>query len=171
MVLTQLVMVAIMTMTPVHMHDHGHGTAASGLVIGIHIGAMYLPSPLTGRLVDRHGRLTLAAASGITLLAAGIIAATAPGDSIALLALALTLLGLGWNFGLVSGTAIVTDAVPLATRAKTQGAIDVSIAIAGATGGLASGVVVGAAGYPVLALAGGVLSLALLPVIAVTRRR
>ncbi|PWW60336.1 MFS transporter [Actinokineospora spheciospongiae] len=171
MVLTQLVMVAIMTMTPVHMHDHGHGTAASGLVIGIHIGAMYLPSPLTGLLVDRHGRLPLAAASGVTLLAAGIIAATAPGDSIALLALALALLGLGWNFGLVSGTAIVTDAVPLATRAKTQGAIDVSIAIAGATGGLASGVVVGAAGYPVLALAGGVLSLALLPAIAVTRRR
>ncbi|MFC7585315.1 MFS transporter [Nonomuraea antimicrobica] len=55
MVLTQLVMVAIMTMTPVHMHDHGHGTAASGLVIAIHIGAMYLPSPLTGWLVDRYG--------------------------------------------------------------------------------------------------------------------
>jgi MFS family permease len=171
MVLTQLVMVAVMTMTPVHMHDHGHGTAASVLVIAIHIGAMYLPSPLTGWLVDRYGRMKIAAASGITLLAAGILAAAAPGDSVALLALALALLGLGWNFGLVSGTAIITDAVPLATRAKTQGLVDVSIAIAGATGGTASGIMVAATSYPALALTGGILSLALLPAIAATAYR
>ncbi|MFC5833590.1 MFS transporter [Nonomuraea insulae] len=168
MILTQLIMVAIMTMTPVHMHDHGHGTAASGLVIAIHVAAMYLPSPLTGWLVDRYGRLKVASASGLTLLAAGIVAATAPGDSVALLSLALALLGLGWNFGLVSGTAIITDAVPLATRAKTQGMVDVSISIAGATGGLASGLVVAAAGYPLLAVACGVLALAVLPAIAAT---
>ncbi|MFE5392946.1 MFS transporter [Streptomyces sp. NPDC056568] len=171
MILTQLVMVAIMTMTPVHMHDHGHSTAASGLVIGIHVGAMYLPSPLTGRLVDRYGHMKIAAASGITLLAAGILAAAAPGDSVALLALALALLGLGWNFGLVSGTAIITDTVPLATRAKTQGLVDVSIAIAGATGGMASGIVVAATSYPALALTGGALSLALLPAVAATAHR
>ncbi|MEV7796415.1 MFS transporter [Streptomyces sp. NPDC087512] len=171
MVLTQLVMVAVMTMTPVHMHDHSHGTAASGLVIAIHIGAMYLPSPLTGWLVDRHGRMKVAAASGVTLLAAGVLAAAAPGDSVALLALALALLGLGWNFGLVSGTAIITDTVPLATRAKTQGTVDVSIALAGATGGMASGIMVAATSYPVLALTGGVLSLALLPAVAATAYR
>ncbi len=168
MILTQLVMVAVMTMTPVHMHDHGHGTTASGLVIAIHVGAMYLPSPLTGRLVDHHGPTVIAAASGLTLLAAGITAAAAPADSVALLAFALALLGIGWNFGLVSGTAMITDAVPLATRAKTQGMVDVSIALAGATGGLASGVVVSTAGYPVLALTGGVLAMAVLPVIAAT---
>ncbi|MEU3040762.1 MFS transporter [Streptomyces diastaticus] len=168
MILTQLVMVAIMTMTPVHMHDHGHSTAASGLVIGIHIGAMYLPSPLTGWLVDRYGHMKIAAASGLTLLAAGVFAAAAPGDSVFLLALALALLGLGWNFGLVSGTAIITDTVPLATRAKTQGLVDVSIAVAGATGGMASGIMVAATSYPALALAGGALSLALLPAVAAT---
>jgi MFS family permease len=171
MVLTQLVMVAIMTMTPIHMHDHGHSTAASGLVIAIHIGAMYLPSPLTGWLVDRYGRMKLAAASGITLVAAGLLAAAAPGDSVALLALALALLGLGWNFGLISGTAIITDTVPLATRAKTQGLVDVSIAIAGATGGVTSGLMVAATSYPALALTGGVLSLALLPAVAATAYR
>ncbi|MGW0878149.1 MFS transporter [Streptomyces sp. NPDC002671] len=168
MILTQLVMVSIMTMTPIHLHDHGHGTAASGLVIAIHVGAMYLPSPLTGWLVDRYGRIAVASASGVTLLAAGITAAAAPADSVGLLALALALLGLGWNLGLISGTAMITDAVPLATRARTQGMVDVSIAIAGATGGLASGVVVSAAGYPVLALTGGVLALGILPAIAAT---
>ncbi|MFD0315995.1 MFS transporter [Streptomyces flavalbus] len=171
MILTQLVMVAVMTMTPIHMHDHGHGTAATGLVIALHIAAMYLPSPLTGWLVDRYGRLAMAAASGVTLLAAGVVAALAPADSIGLLAVALALLGLGWNFGLVAGTAIITDAVPLATRARTQGLVDVSIAIAGATGGMASGIVVAAASYPVLALTGGVLALAVLPAVAVTAYR
>ncbi|MCH0563150.1 MULTISPECIES: MFS transporter [unclassified Streptomyces] len=183
MVLSQLVMVAIMTMTPVHLHDHGHGTGAAGVVIALHIGAMYLPSPLTGRLVDRararrrarggtfDGALTVAVASGLTLLAAAVVAATAPGDSVALLAFALVLLGLGWNLGLVSGTAIITDAVPLATRARTQGMVDVSIAVAGATGGLSSGVVMAQAGYPALALTCGVLALAVLPAVAATAYR
>ncbi|OLR93291.1 MFS transporter [Actinokineospora bangkokensis] len=171
MVVTQLVMVAIMTMTPVHIHDHGHGTAAAGVVIAVHIAAMYLPSPLTGILVDRVGRTALATASGVTLLLAGVVAAAAPADSVVVLATALALLGLGWNFGLVAGTAMITDAVPLATRARTQGAVDVAIAVSGATGGVASGLVMSAAGYATLGLVGGALALALLPVLAASRAR
>ncbi|WP_036564650.1 MFS transporter [Nocardioides halotolerans] len=170
MVLTQVVMVAIMTMTPVHMHDHGHGTAAAGAVIAVHVAAMYLPSPLTGRLVDRVGRTRMAVASGVTLLMAGLLAAAAPAESVVVLAVALALLGLGWNFGLVSGTAIITDAVPLATRARTQGLVDVSIAIAGVGGGLASGIVVDVASYSVLSLAGGLIALAVVPAIAASAR-
>jgi MFS family permease len=171
MVLSQLVMVAIMTMTPVHMHDHGHSTTASGLVIALHVGAMYLPSPLTGALTDRYGPTATAAASGLALLAAGILAATAPAGSVLLLTLALILLGIGWNFGLVSGTTIITNAVPLATRAKTQGMVDVAIAIAGATGGMTSGIVVAAASYPFLALTGAAFALALLPAVIVTAQK
>jgi MFS family permease len=170
MVLTQLVMVAVMTMTPVHMAAHGHGLGAAGLVIAIHVAAMYLPSPVTGRLVDRVGRTRVASAAGATLLLAGALAATAPEDSVPLLAIALALLGLGWNLGLVSGTAIITDSVPLATRAKTQGAVDVLIALSGAGGGLASGLVVAAAGYATLAISGGVLALAIIPIIALAAR-
>ncbi|RSM93385.1 MFS transporter [Nonomuraea sp. WAC 01424] len=170
MVCTQLVMVAIMTMTPVHMHDHGNGTGASGLVIGVHIAAMYLPSPLSGWLVDRYGRRTIAVASALTLLAAGIMAAYAPGDSVAAIAVALALLGLGWNLGLISGTAIVTDADALAGRARVQGLVDVAVAVAGAVGGLASGLLVAAAGYSVLAVGGGVLALAIVPVVLAVRR-
>ncbi|MEV6276837.1 MFS transporter [Nocardia sp. NPDC051832] len=169
MVLTQFVMVAIMTMTPVHMDQHGHGTAAAGLVIAIHIGAMYLPSPVTGRLVDRYGRHAIAAVSGLTLLAAGIVAAIAPADSVAQLAFALALLGVGWNLGLVTGTAIIADAVPLATRARTQGVVDLAVALAGAAGGTASGLVVAAVGYPLLAIGGGILALAIMPAVLVAR--
>ncbi|MEJ8653949.1 MFS transporter [Streptomyces sp. MS1.AVA.3] len=171
MIITQLVMIAIMTMTPVHMQAHGHGTQAAGLVIALHVGAMFLPSPLTGLLVDRIGRRWIAGASGPVLLAAGIVAAVAPPHSVPALATALVLLGIGWNFGLVSGTALVTDALPPARRASAQGLVDVGIALAGATGGMASGLVVVLGGYPTLALTGGMLALAVLPVLAWAVRR
>ncbi|WP_407285589.1 MFS transporter [Streptomyces sp. BP-8] len=171
MVLTQLVMIAIMTMTPVHMRAHGHGTQEAGFVIALHVGAMFLPSPLTGLLVDRVGRLWTAAASGVTLLAAGVLAATASPHSVPALAAALMLLGLGWNFGLVSGTAIVTDALPPANRAAAQGLVDVGIAVAGAAGGASSGLIVVAGGFPTLALSGGILALAVVPLVAWAARR
>lgn len=170
MVLTQIAMVAIMTMTPVHMRNHGHSLGEIGFVIGVHIGAMYLPSLVTGRLVDRVGRLPMAAVSGATLLAAGVVAALAPGGSIGWLTLALALLGLGWNIGLISGTALVVDATPMATRARTQGTIDVLVAVAGASGGAMSGLVVAGSSYPSLSLSGGFLALLLVPVVAWTRR-
>ena len=163
MVLAQLVMVAVMTMTPVHMRDHGHDVGDAGLVISIHIAAMFLPSPLTGQLVDRVGRRPVLAAGGVTLLTAGVLAAVAPPESMGLLAVALGLLGLGWNFGLVGGTALVTDAVPLAQRARTQGTVDLAVALSGAIGGMASGFVVATASFAALSLTGGLLALALLP--------
>lgn len=168
MIVTQVVMVAIMTMTPIHMRDHGHGLAATGLVIGVHIAGMFLPSPVTGYLVDRLGRMPLVLASSVTLPLSGIIAALAPVDSVAILALALGLLGLGWNFGLVAGTAMVTDATPLETRAATQGTVDVGVALSGAGGGVMSGVMVATTSYATLSLVGGVLALALIPVVVMT---
>ncbi|GGU61567.1 putative MFS-type transporter YddS [Streptomyces albospinus] len=171
MVIGQLVMIAIMTMTPVHLLAHGHGTQTAGWVIALHVGAMFLPSPLTGLLVDRIGRLRMAAASGVTLSAAGVLAAVAPPHGLPALAVALVLLGLGWNFGLISGTALVTDALPPARRASVQGLVDVGIAIAGAAGGMSSGLVVALGGFPALALAGGLLALAVIPVVASAARR
>ncbi|WP_281998798.1 MFS transporter [Priestia flexa] len=170
MVITQIVMVAIMTMTPVHMTHHGHALGAVGLVIGFHIGAMYLPSLFTGILVDKLGRVPMAIASGATLLLAGLIAALAPGESMVLLVLALVLLGLGWNFGLISGTALIVDSTNISTRAKVQGTVDVSIALSGAAGGALSGVIVAGSSFPTLSLVGGMLSLLLIPVVAWQRR-
>ncbi|MCY8693805.1 MFS transporter [Bacillus inaquosorum] len=169
MVLTQIVMVAIMTMTPVHMSHHGHGLGAVGLVIGFHIGAMYLPSLVTGVLVDKLGRTAMAIASGTTLLLAGLMAAFAPGDSMVLLVIALSLLGLGWNFGLISGTALIVDSTETATRAKTQGTVDVLIALSGAAGGALSGMIVAGSSFLTLSFTGGILALLLIPVVVWSR--
>ena len=170
MVVTQLVMVAVMTMTPVHMRDHGHGLGAAGLVISLHIAAMYLPSPVTGALVDRVGRRPVLAAAAVTLLAAGLVAAAASPSSVVVLSIALVLLGLGWNLGLVGGTALLTDAVAVERRASTQGAVDSGVALAGAGGGISSGFLVAAAGFPALGLAGAALSLVLVAAVAVPAR-
>ena len=165
MVITQMVMVAIMTMTPVHMGHYGHDLSDIGIVIGFHVAAMYLPSLVTGMLVDKVGRIAMAIASGTTLLAAGLVAALAPGDSLFVLIVALALLGLGWNFGLISGTTLIVDSTQPSTRAKTQGTVDVLVALAGVTGGGLSGIVVAQTSYATLSLTGGFLSLLLIPVV------
>lgn len=165
LVLSQIVMVAIMTMTPIHMQHHGSSLSAVGLVIGLHVASMYLPSLVTGSLVDKVGRIKMVIASAVTLTVAGLLAAFAPGDSTLLLTVAFMLLGLGWNFGLISGTAIVIDSTTIQKRAKTQGTIDVGVAIGGSVGSLLSSVIVAFSSYAVLGFMGAYLSLLLLPLI------
>jgi MFS family permease len=170
MVLTLVSMVAIMTMTPVHMREHHHDLSDVGLVIGLHIAAMYLPSPVTGLLVDRVGRQAVAAAAAVVLLLAGVTAAAAPGDSLPLTILALVLLGLGWNLGLISGTALVVDGTVPANRPRVQGSIDVLVALAGAGSGALSGLVASTTSYATLSFACGILAIALLPALGWARR-
>lgn len=165
LILSHAVMVAVMTMTPIQMQSHGASLTAVGLVIGLHIAAMYLPSLVTGILVDKMGRTFMVIASGITLAAAGIIAALAPGDSLFWLIFALMLLGLGWNFGLISGTAIIIDSTDMNTRAKTQGTVDVWVALAGTMGGLLSGIIVAYYNFTVLGFVGTFLALLLIPLV------
>jgi MFS family permease len=169
MIITQLVMVAIMTMTPVYMQHHHHGLPAAGLVISIHVAAMFLPAPISGYLVDRYGAVLTAGLAALTLIAAGVLASLAPAHSLIALAVALALLGFGWSLGLVAGTTTITTATPLATRAQTQGTVDLLIAVAGAVGGLASGIVVSQTSYPTLAVLSAVVAATLIPILLVRR--
>lgn len=170
MVITQMAMVAIMTMTPPHMREHDHDLGEVGLVISLHIAAMYLPSLVTGRLVDRIGRTPMVIAAGVTLLGAGVVAALSPVDSVPALVIGLVLLGLGWNFGLIAGTALVVDATVPSNRPRVQGTLDVLIALSGAGSGAAAGVVTAQTSYATLSLIGGTLSLVLIPVMLWYRR-
>ncbi len=161
MILAQIIMILIMTMTPVHMKHHGHGLGQVGLVIGMHIGSMYLPSLITGVIADKIGRKKMAIASSITFVLAALIAATAPPQSMALLIIALALLGLGWNMGIISGTATIVDSTVPSNRAKIQGSIDVFVSLGGATAGLVSGFIVAQSSYAALSLLGGLIALLL----------
>ena len=170
MVTAQAVMVAIMSMTPIHLENRQHGLGTVGLVIGLHIGAMYLPSPLTGRLVDRYSTTAVSISGGGVLIAAAIVAATAGGAPTAL-ALALVLLGLGWNLSLVGGTAAVTNLTTVQDRARSQGTVDVFVALAGAAGGLLSGMMLAATSFESLAITAAVLAALIVVSAATTRAR
>lgn len=171
MVITQIVMVAVMTMTPVHMRHNGHSLSDVGMLIGFHIAAMYLPSLVTGILVDKGGRIVMTIAAGATLMAAGIVAAFASADSLFVLIIALALLGLGWNFGLITGTALIVDSTTPSNRAKTQGKADVLVAFAGVSGAGISGLAVAYTSYAALSLVGGFLSLLLIPAVIWSRTK
>lgn len=170
MVLAQTVMVAVMTMTPVHLEHHHHDLSVVGLVIALHIGFMYMPSPLTGALVDRRGPMPITLAGAAVLVAAGLVASTA-GASAGVLAVALALLGLGWNLTLVGGTAQVTALTSLAERARTQGLVDVGVALAGAAAGLSSGAILAATSFETLAVLAAILAACVVPTTAAGHRR
>ena len=163
MIMTQIIMVAIMTMTPIHMSHHGHSLSSVGFVIGLHIAAMYLPSLVTGALVDKFGRPVMIIAASLTLFLAGVVAALSPASSLLGITVALVLLGLGWNFGLISGTALIIDGTTMATRAKVQGMTDVLIAIFGASAGLLSGVFMEMSTFETLSIVGGFIGFIILP--------
>lgn len=169
LLITQFVMVAIMTMTPIHMEGHGARLEAVGLVISLHVAAMYLPSLVTGVAVDRLGRIPVIIFSSITLAITGILTLQAAGDNFWQMAVPLILLGLGWNLGLIAGTSLLIDSTSMEVRAKYQGTIDVLVAISGTLGSLVSGVIVGLTSYAHLGIVGMSLALLLVPILFIYR--
>jgi MFS family permease len=155
--LSHLVMVGLMSMTPVHMDQGGASLELVGLVISLHVAGMYALSPVFGWLADRAGRVAVLASAGGLLLAAGVLCATAGPDRTGLLGTGLVLLGLGWSAGLVAGSALLTDSVPVRVRAGAQGLADVAMNVSGALGGIVAGLVVAGASFAVLGVAAAVL--------------
>lgn len=148
--LSHAVMVAVMVMTPVHM-DHGHADLEIiGLVISIHILGMYVFSPFVGRAVDRWGSPRILGLGGVTLLAALALAGTSQAGSSVPLGVGLFLLGVGWSFGTIACSTLVTAASTPRTRPAIQGVTDLITGMTAAVGGAVAGVVVGGPGYGAL---------------------
>lgn len=145
-VCSHTVMVGVMVMTPVHMIGHGLPIALVGVVISVHILGMYGASPLMGWLADRIGATRVIALGGGILLVATVLGIVA-GDSMALIPLALGLLGLGWSAGLIGGSTLLTTVVPASRRVPLQGATDAAMNVAAATSAAFSGLVLGFAGF------------------------
>jgi MFS family permease len=161
------VMVGVMVMTPVHMGHNGATLRVIGLVISVHVLGMYAFAPLVGTLADRFGRRPALVLGALLQLAAAAVSGTAGHGSVPL-GVGLFLLGLGWSFGLIAGSTLLTESVPVGSRPGVQGAADLVIGVAASVGGLVSGVVVAELGYPALnALAAAVV----LPVLVVLARR
>ncbi|MQA14335.1 MAG: MFS transporter [Pseudonocardiaceae bacterium] len=170
-VLSHLVMVGLMSMTPVHL-DHGGATLrVVGIVISLHIAGMYALSPVIGWLADRIGRVPVLATGALLLAAAAGVAGSAPSTGATQLSIGLVLLGLGWSCGLVAGSALVTESVPVAVRPGVQGISDLAMNSGGALGGVLAGTAVAVASYEALALIAGLLVLPFLAVAVSTSLR
>ena len=154
-VLSQMVMVMLMGITSLYMRDHGHTLEGISLVFAAHTLGMFAFSPLAGRFSDRAGRGPVILAGALLMIAAALV--TPASHAVPVLALGLFLLGLGWNFCFVAGSALLSDLLSPAERSKTQGANDLLVGLASGIGSLSSGVVYAALGYWTVSLLGGAL--------------
>jgi MFS family permease len=163
MVLGQMVMVLVMVITSLHMRDHDHGLSDISAVIASHTFGMYAFSIVSGRLSDKWGRETVILIGSATLIAACIAATISP--DVLPLGVALFLLGLGWNFCFVGGSALLADQLSPAERARTQGFNDLLVGLASALGSLESGFIFASLGYNMMAYVSA--AVALVPLAAV----
>ena len=157
MALGQVVMVAIMVITSLHMRDHQHNLRDISAVISSHTFGMFAFSVLSGRLADKWGRGPVILTGASTLLLACITAPLSP--NVLPLAVALFLLGLGWNFCFVGGSTLLADQLSPLERSRTQGANDLLVGLASAIGSLGSGFVFAASNYTMIAIVAGVVAL------------
>lgn len=145
------VMAYIMTATPLSMTQvAGHSLEDARWVIQSHIAAMFLPSLVTGRLVQRFGYQSMIAA-GLLLMSACLLASWWD-QTLVHYWLGLVLLGIGWNLLFVAGTALLARCYQTAEAARVQGVNDLLVFSAQAFGALASGAVVLVLGWQGLLL-------------------
>lgn len=144
------VMILAMTATPPAMLHHRHGLADAALVIQLHVLGMFLPSFFTGALIARYGVLRIMLA-GVALLAMHVLG-TMTGTGFASFAGALVLLGVGWNFLFVGGTALLTSAYRPAERGRAQAANDLATYAVGLASSLAAGALLGLLGWQAMNL-------------------
>jgi MFS family permease len=155
------IMNLMMTSTPLAMRAHDHHFNDAAFVLEWHMIGMYGPSFFTGTLINRFGVLNTILA-GIVLLLLCIVAALA-GTELLNFWLALFLLGVGWNFMYVGGSALLTECHAPAERAKTQAANDFMVFVMMAISSASSGLLLNKSGWsavnygsiPFLVLAAG----------------
>ncbi len=135
---TYALMAFVMTGAPLAMGHHGFSVEQSTLGIQWHVMAMFAPSLFTGALISRFGKETIVATGLFILFACGLVALA--GLELMHFYGSLILLGIGWNFGFIGATAMVTDTYESQEKNKTQGLNDFiifgSVAVASFMSGL-----------------------------------
>src|SRR5690606_10135528 len=115
-------MAFIMTAAPMAMVACGHTIGEAALGIQWHVLAMFGPSFFTGHLIARFGKIAITAFGLILTALAGVL--NMAGLELLHFWGGLILLGVGWNFGFIGATALLTEAYRTEERAKVQGLND-----------------------------------------------
>jgi len=132
------IMSFLMTATPISMHImHGISLGKTGMVIQIHVIAMFLPSLLTGTLVKKYGHSKIMYC-GVILF--GITIMLSNFEQVFLnYIISLAFLGLGWNFLFISGTSLLVISYKENEKYKAQGLNDVLVFSTQALASLSAG--------------------------------
>ncbi|HEX6305501.1 MAG TPA: MFS transporter [Anaerolineales bacterium] len=162
MVLAQMVMIMVMGITSLHMIDHQHTLGSISLVFSAHTLGMFAFSMLSGRLADGWGRGPVILIGASMMIASLILAPVS--SAVVPLAVALFLLGLGWNLCFVGGSALLADHLTPKERSRTQGFNDLLIGLVSAIGSLGSGVVFASMGFVMVNVVGAGFVLVVLAV-------
>jgi MFS family permease len=135
----------VMTSAPLAMIDCGHSVTDATLGLQWHMVGMFAPSFFTGGLIQRFGvnRMVL---TGLGLILVSAIISIA-GITVAHFWIALTLLGVGWNFAFISATTIVTQCHRPEERYKVQSFNDFLIFGSMALTSFASGLLLSTLGW------------------------
>jgi MFS family permease len=132
-------MAFLMTATPISMHVMEKiSLAKTGLVIQLHIAAMFLPSLITGDLIKKYGHSKIMYA-GVVLFLVTILTSLFEQNFINYL-VALVFLGFGWNFLFISGTSLLVLSYRENEKFKAQGFNDLIVYSVQATASLSAGV-------------------------------
>jgi MFS family permease len=115
----------VMTSTPLAVVGCGYSPGDAANVVSAHVIAMFLPSFFTGHLISRYGE-ELIVCVGLFLLAfAGIVALS--GVQLENFYIALIFIGLGWNFGFIGATTLLTNSHSETERGRIQGMNDLFV--------------------------------------------
>ncbi|MFO1281357.1 MAG: MFS transporter [Burkholderiales bacterium] len=161
------IMNLLMVATPLAMDFCSHPYAQAALVIQWHVVGMYAPGLFTGSLIKRFGVLKVIVAGAA--IVATCIGVALSGTTVAHFLVALTLLGVGWNFMYTGGTTLLTETYRPEEKARAQGANDFAVFTTMGVSSISSGALVSVAGWermnllalPVLAvIVGGAIWLA-----------
>jgi len=159
------VMNLVMTATPLSMHVHdGLSLADTAWVIQSHVLAMYVPSLFSGVLIARLGVLRILALGVLALAVA--LAFGLHGHAVVHYWWALVLIGLGWNFLFVAGTALLVETYRPAERFKAQAVNEFAVFGVSAAASLLAGSLIHAWGWDTVLWSTAPLLLALLVVLA-----
>ena len=112
------VMIMVMTATPLAILGCGLPGSSVTPVIQWHVVGMFAPSFFTGSLIQRYGAPRVMQAGFLLLL--GHVAVALSGAEFLHFLSALVLLGVGWNFAFIGGTALLTQAYRPAEQARVQ---------------------------------------------------
>jgi len=117
---------------------------------------MYAFSPIVGSLSDRIGRVRTIQIGVLILFLSTLISGFAAADDAITLGIGLSLLGLGWSFTLIAGSALLAESVSAEMKTSAQGASDLVMNLSGAGGGALAGVIIGTLSYGWLCLAAAI---------------